>query len=420
MTERLLQYIWQMQFFNKAGLVTTNNEPLQIIFPGNYNNNQGPDFLETKIKIGNTILVGNAELHIKSSDWKNHKHSPDRHYKNVIIHVVWDDDVPVKNLPTLVLQNRVSKLLFDKYRDLMENKDFIPCQNRIAGIDGLLWQSWKERLLIERLQRKSEEIFIHLTKTNNHWEEVLWWMIAGNFGGKVNKECFEDIAKSISINILAKHKKNIQQLEALLLGQAGILNDDFEEAYPKLLYREYEFCKSKYNLREIKIPVSSLRMRPSSFPAVRLAQLAMLIHCSLHLFSKIKESNSLKETRKLLDVTANDYWHYHYVIGELSSYKPKHVGAQMVDNIFINTIIPVLFAYGQYHNEQLYKDRAVRWMEEIKAEENLITKKWSEMDVANKTAFDSQSLIELRNRYCLKRKCLDCVIGHTLLKKTTS
>ena len=188
MTERLLQYIWQMQLFNKANLITAEEELLQIIFPGNYNTNQGPDFLEAKIKIDNTILAGHVELHVNSSHWKNHKHSSDKNYNTVVLHVVWEDDDPSLNLPTLVLNNLVSKLLLSKYEELMQNRGFVPCEKSIANINELVWHSWKERLLVERLQRKSQQVLGYLKKSNNHWEEVFWWMIAGNFGIKVNKD----------------------------------------------------------------------------------------------------------------------------------------------------------------------------------------------------------------------------------------
>ncbi|MBI2729173.1 MAG: DUF2851 family protein [Sphingobacteriales bacterium] len=420
MTERLLQFIWQMQLFNKSALTTTQNELLQIVYPGKLNNNQGPDFSEARIKIDSTTLIGNIELHLKSSDWKNHRHTNDINYQNLVLHVVWEDDKPVSKMPTLVLENRVSSLLLNKYDALMNNQGFIPCEKSIASINSLTWQSWKERLLVERLQRKSAEVLQFLQQSNNHWEETFWWLLAGNFGIKVNKECFEAIAQSIPVTILAKHKNSIQQLEAILLGQAGLLKGDFKEEYPKLLQREYNFCSKKYQLIPVKVPPSSLRMRPSSFPAVRLAQLAMLIHQSLHLFSKIKESRSLAGINTMLDVTANDYWHYHFVIDEPSAYKPKHLGAVMINNILINTIVPVLFAYGEFHKEPVYKDKAIKWLAEIKAEQNTITKKFIQVAIENRSAFDSQALLELKKYYCDQKLCLNCAVGNSLLKQSTS
>ena len=417
MTERLLQYIWQFQYFNYSNLQTEEGEQLQIIHPGLLNSNQGPDFIDAKIKINTTIWAGSIELHINTSDWKNHKHSNDKNYKNVILHVVWQHDINL-NLPcsTLVLEDKVPKLLLRKYDELMNADFFIPCEKNIQQINSLAWQSWKERLLIERLEQKTKQIFDHLQKNKSHWEETFWWLLARNFGVKLNSVAFEKIAQSVSVNILAKHKGQIHQVEALLFGQAGLLDDDFEEDYPTLLKKEYLFLQKKYNLQKVEASMIFLRMRPSNFPTVRLAQLAMLVHNSLHLFSKIKESSDLKSIKQLLEVTANDYWHYHYVFDEATAFKKKKLGEQMIDNILINTVVPVLFAYGHYHGENTYKDKALQWLEEIKPEKNSIIKGFTSLQVENKTAFDSQALIQLKNEYCNKKRCLDCSVGNKLIR----
>lgn len=418
MTERLLQFIWQLQYFNKAALFTHENEALEIIHPGTYNTNQGPDFMDAKIKIGNTTWAGSIELHINSSHWKNHKHSGDPNYSNVILHVVWEHDIDLK-LPfqTLVLHQRVSKLLLEKYEALMHTGSFIPCEKNIAAVNQLTWTSWKERLLVERLQQKTAVVFDYLKQNNNHWEESFWWMLAKNFGAKVNSNAFEKIAQSIPLNILAKHKNQIHQVEALLFGQAGLLNADFTESYPRLLKREYHLHITKYQLRQTEAPLYFLRMRPANFPSVRLAQLAMLVHTSLHLFSAIKESTSLKEIQNLLNVTANDYWHYHYVLDEATSFKKKHLGQQMTENILVNTVCVMLFAYGHYHNESSYKHKAMLWLEEIRAEKNSITNGFIQTGIHIKSAFDSQALLQLKQHYCDKKKCLDCAIGNKILKQ---
>lgn len=416
MTERLLQYIWQLQYFNSNDLITEEGETLQIIKPGTLNTNQGPDFIDAKIKIGNTVWAGSIEIHINSSEWKNHKHSGDKNYKNVILHVVWKNDAEL-NLPfsTFILQDKVPKLLLKRYDELMNTESFIPCEKNIHLINTLTWQGWKDRLLIERLQTKASIIIEYLHKTNNHWEEVLWWLLAKNFGIKLNSIAFEKTAQSISINILAKHKGQIHQMEALLFGQAGLLQGEFKEDYPKLLQREYRFLQKKYKLQKVEGSLIFLRMRPSNFPTIRLAQLAMLVHESLHLFSKIKESKTLKEIRGLMDVTANDYWHYHYMLDEPSEFKKKKLGHQMIDNILINTVVPVLFAFGHYHSEEAYKEKALQWLLEIKAEKNSITTGFSALLVENKNAFDSQALIQLKNEYCNKKHCLDCSVGNKLI-----
>jgi hypothetical protein len=333
--------------------------------------------------------------------------------------VVWQHDTDLK-LPcsTFILQDKVPKLLLGKYDELMNADNFIPCEKHIHQINTLTWQSWKERLLIERLEKRTQHIFDHLTKTNNHWEETFWWLLAKNFGVKLNSVAFESIAQSVSINILAKHKDQIHQLEALLFGQAGLLDAVFTEDYPILLQKEYQFLKKKYNLQKVEGSLIFLRMRPSNFPTVRLAQLAMLVHNSLHLFSKIKEAGDIKSIRQLLNITANDYWHYHYVFDETSAFKKKKLGEQMIDNILINTVVPILFAYGHYHNENIYKDKALQWLEDIKAEQNSISKGFASLLVENKNAFDSQALIQLKNEYCNKKRCLDCSIGNKLLRNS--
>lgn len=240
-------------------------------------------------------------------------------------------------------------------------------------------------------------------------------MLARNFGIKVNSEAFEAIAQTIPLTILAKHKTRIHQLEALLLGQAGLLNGDFKDDYPQLLQREYRFLKNKYTLRAVHLPVHHLRMRPGSFPAVRLAQLAMIVHQSVHLFSKILEAPKAADVKKLFEITANDYWHDHYMVGEPSGFKKKKVGKEMAGNIIINAVVPLLFAYGLYHKEEKYKIKALNWLEETAAEQNAITRGFSNLRLINKSAYDSQAYIELKTRYCNPKHCLRCSIGNALL-----
>jgi hypothetical protein len=411
MNERLLQYIWQFQYFNHTDLQTQKGEMLSILHAGLLNKNQGPDFLDAKIKTGSTTWAGNIELHVLSSDWNNHKHAADSNYKNIILHVVWQDDVALdQSFPVLELQGRVSKVLLEKYNGLMQSATAIPCAKQISSVDDFIWSNWKQRLLVERLIEKSKPVTTHLAATNNHWEEVFWRMLAKNFGIKVNAEAFEKIAISLPVSILAKHKNQIQQLEALLQG-------DFKDDYCIMLQKEYHFLKQKHSLKPIDIPLHYLRMRPSNFPTVRLAQLAKLIHQSSYLFSKIIESGSLKEIKKLLDVTANDYWHYHFLPDEASTFKKKKMGTQMMENILINTVVPVLFAYGHYLKENQYKERALVWLEEVTAEKNNITKTFAVNGITIQSAFDSQSLIQLKNNYCDQKRCLECSVGNSILKR---
>lgn len=417
MTERLLQYIWQFQYFNREGLQTTDGDALEIVCAGTINKNQGPDFHNAKIKIENTILAGTIEIHCKASEWEKHHHHNDKNFRNVILHVVFENDAFFDNhIPVLELRSRISNLMLQQYERLMMSRTFVACSGSIQEIKEITWLSWKERLLAERLTRKAARVHELLNQNNAHWEETFWWLLARCFGTKVNSDAFEAIARSVPIAVLARHKNSIHQLEALLLGQANLLNDDFEEEYPKMLQREYRFLKSKYNLKPIEIPVHFLRMRPGNFPTIRLAQLAMLITQSTHLFSKILEAEKVKDIEGWLNCSANDFWHYHYHFRLQSEFKKKKLGKSMAASIIINTVVPSLFAYGLYHNNEPQKMKAISWLEQIHTENNSILSGFAQLSVMSKSAYDSQALIELKNEYCIKKRCLECSVGNTILK----
>jgi hypothetical protein len=415
--EKLLHYIWQFQYFNRSDLQTAKGEELQIIFPGTINHHQGPDFHNAKIKIRDTVLAGTIEIHCKASDWQKHQHHTDRNYRNVILHVVYQNDLDFdNNIPVLELESRISSIMLRQYGKLMEATSFIACSSTIHTIKEITWLAWKERLLAERLTRKSKKILELLNENKGHWEETFWWLLAKSFGVKVNGDAFEAIARSVSINILAKHKNSIHQLEALLFGQANLLNENFEEEYPKLLRREYRFLKTKYDLTSIEIPVHFLRMRPGNFPTIRIAQLAMLIHSSTHLFSKILDTKKINDVKEWLQCTANDFWHYHYHFNVQSDFRKKRLGKSTINSIIINTVVPALFAYGLYHSNEGQKTKAIQWLEKIDSENNAIISGFHALTIKSKTAFDSQALIELKNEYCTKKRCLECSVGNTILK----
>ena len=421
MNEKLLQFIWQFQYFNRQKLHTTQNESILIVKPGIWNHHQGPDFSEAMVRIGKTKWVGNIELHLRSSDWFKHQHESDKHYTNIILHVVWEADVPIYDLnnnevPTLTLQHLIPKLLLERYSQMMETKVEMPCHSFLPVLDNLAWFSWKERLIAERLERKSAHILALVKQSQNHWEEVFWWLLAANFGVKVNADLFGLIARSIPLNTLLKHKNQVQQLEAFLLGQANLLSGKVKEDYPLMLQREYRFLKRKYQLPIVYKQPAFLRMRPAAFPTVRLAQLAMLINQSTQFFSQIKEIKDIKKIQEIFSITANDYWHYHYRFDETTEYQPKHLGKQMTENIMINTVIPVLFSYGLYSKEEVFKEKAVQWLYDLSAEQNQITREWKLSGISLRSALDSQSLIELTNHYCINKRCLDCAIGNKILK----
>ena len=420
MTEQLLQFIWQFQYYNKSNLFLSKGEKLQILNPGFHNTNQGPDFLNARVQIADTILAGSIEIHINAGEWNLHKHSSDSNYNNVILHVVWMNDKSLDiEIPTLELSSRVSSIMLEQYQMLMMNRSFIPCEEQIATVNEFTLTAWKERLLVERLQEKAVIISEKLKKYNNHWEEVFWQLLAKNFGAKINSNAFESMAISVPFNILAKHKNQLHQLEAMLMGQGGLLDKDFTDDYAVMLQKEYRFLQKKYDLKPTHIPIYFLRMRPANFPTIRLSQLAVLIHNSSHLFSVVKEAAHLKDVEDLFDITANDYWHYHYLFDDESAFKKKTLGKQMVQNIIINTVLPFLYAYGWYHNAEHYKEKALLWATQLLAEQNAITKGFIKLGIENKSAYDSQALIQLKNKYCNHKRCLECAVGNSILKKDT-
>lgn len=422
MTERLLQYIWGEQHFNSTHLQTISGDPVQIIEPGKWNQNQGPDFLEARIKIGDNIWVGSVELHLREDDWMKHGHSDDDNYRNVVLHVIWKQDIRTKGkvqqeikLPTVELAPLVPKFLLERYSQWMELSDFIPCRHSITSVHELVWESWKERLLVERMIRKTRRILELLNSNKVHWEETYWWMLARNFGNPVNSAAFEEMARSIPFTLLSKHRQHPVQLEALFLGQAGLLNGRFNDSYAQLLQKEYRYQRNKYQLRPICHPVHFLRMRPGNFPTVRLAQLAMLIHQNKFLFSMARDQPDLKALKDCFDVVANDYWHYHYRLDEESPFTIKRTGVEMINNLLINTVCPMLFAYGQYFDNGSAKQKALNWLLQLPAENNQVIRKFKEHGVQVREAFDSQALLEMKTQYCDARRCLECGIGRKLL-----
>jgi hypothetical protein len=366
--------------------------------------------------------VGHVELHLKTSDWYRHAHQLDRNYDNVVLHVVWKNDQPGRDtrIPVFSLESKVPMLLLSQYEYWMNNGGFIACGSQIGEVSRIIWISWRERLLAERMQRKSAMIFSFLLQTSQHWEETFWWLLARNFGAALNFEPFEALAKTLPVTVLARHKNNLPVLEALFFGQCGLLEGDFDDDYPTMLQREYMHLKAKYKLQPIRPAVHFLRTRPVNFPTVRLAQLAMLIHQSNHLFAFIKETVQLSDVKKWLAVTASEFWDHHYTFHKRSVYKSKKLGNQMIDTIIINTVVPVLFAYGLLHNEEQYKNRALNWLDELEPEMNAITHGYTELGIVNKSACDSQALLELKSHYCDAKKCLDCGVGNALLKSSVS
>ena len=419
-SEKLLHFIWKHQYYQKTPLYTDEGDSLMILNPGTYNHNQGPDFTDAIIRINDIKFVGNIEIHINSSDWKAHQHQADPNYNNVILHIIWNNNGSVENnngqlIPQLTICNLVPKWLLNRYDLLMNTSETLPCSTFLPSIKPIIWDNWKERLTVERLEEKTNRIMILYEESNHHWEEVLWWLMAHNFGLKLNDELFFQMAKSIPVKILAKHRSQLYQIEALLFGQANLFNGNCTEEYHQVLSKEHQFLLKIYELKSVPIQPVFLRMRPSGFPTIRIAQLATLIQHSTHLFSLIKETEDVQNIRKLFQVNTSEYWNKHYVFGKESITREKTIGNTMIENIIINTIIPILFTYGKLHKDEALMQRMINWLSQLLPESNAILTKWEKNAIANQNAFDSQGLLQLSTHYCKTKRCMECAIGNSIM-----
>ncbi|RYD55769.1 MAG: DUF2851 family protein [Sphingobacteriales bacterium] len=420
MQEKLLQFIWQHSLYNPGALTTATGEPVTITYPGRLNTNAGPDFLEAKIRVGNTVLVGHIELHINNSDWNKHGHQHDAAYQNVILHVVYNkdnaDELP--SIPVIELSSHIPASVIEQYAALVNTTFQLPCAGRLDSIRDITKESWLNRMLAERWEEKLTSWKEQLDKSAGDWRNLLYWRLAANFGFKINADPFMATAQSLPVNILAKHHGNLMQIEALLFGQAGMLEKDFEEEYPNALKKEYAYLQQKYKLEPIPGHLwKFLRMRPANFPTVRMAQFAALVHKSFHLFSQIIEQHTLKEILPLLEVTASEYWTTHFRFDEVQEVpSEKKLGRDSLHNIIINTIAPIQFLYATRQGESRLEEKALQLLEAVPAEKNNILAMWQEHGWKPASAGHSQALLQLFNNYCSKKRCLECAIGLSILK----
>jgi Protein of unknown function (DUF2851) len=419
MTEAFLHYIWKYRLFNTQELSTTTGESLSIMQPGTHNFNGGPDFLNARIKIGPTTWAGHIEIHTRASDWHHHKHTDDAHYKNVVLHVVFDNDKEIflhnaGDLQVLDLSTYMRTDQWAKYEGWLQSKTWIACQGSISQVDSLTWTGWKDRLLIERLEHKSKLVNAQLEKTKGDWSETFYRLLARNFGFKVNADAMEMLAESVPQSILAKHKSDPFQIEALLFGQAGFLNEIFTDEYPIDLKKEYDFLQKKYGMSTMN----------SAFPTIRIAQLAALICKSEHLFSTLVELESTAEIKRLFQVEAHEYWNHHFrfdakTVGKdlKTERNAKRLGVSSLENLLINTVAVVLFTYGKHRDDENYIDKALKLLELCEPDFNRIVNNWNDLGIKSATAADSQSMIQLYNNYCTDKLCLQCAVGLKLMNK---
>jgi Protein of unknown function (DUF2851) len=429
MSEFFLHFLYQFQYFDKNNLQTTDNERIEVLKIGRMNTDSGADFQDARLLIGDVEWAGSVEIHVKSSDWNLHEHQSDAAYQNVILHLVWEDDKPVfrkdgTKIPTLTLRERTDKNLLKKYQSLMNAKTEMPCQSQFVEVEDIHKMMMLDKVLMKRLQDKSLIVSESLVDNNSDWEETAYQTLAKNFGFKLNAEPFLQLAKNLPLKILQKHRDNLSQIEALIFGVAGFLNNpendpEHWDEYRHSLRKEFQFLNAKYQLQNHILGQHEwkyLRLRPANFPTVRLAQFAKFIQENANLFSVLIHLEDVKNFGKILKIKQSEYWIKHYVFGKLSEGNVPTLGDTSVENIVINTVVPLLVSYANHKDHREYLEKAIRLLEELPSEENKITKHWQSMGLKIKSAFDSQASIEWFNHFCLQKRCLSCNVGVAILK----
>ena len=421
MREDFLHYLWKYKKIDVLNLRTTTNEEIQINNVGQYLETAGPDFFNAQLVIGDQKWAGNVEIHLKSSDWYVHNHERDEAYENVILHVVWEHDTDVFRgdnsvIPVLELKNFVEQNLVQKYQLLITPKTWIFCEKDISSIDSFVMKNWQERLFLDRLERKSQPVFELLADTNNDWEGVLFCLLAKNFGLNTNGESFLRMAKAIPFSILRKESTDLANIEALFYGAVGLLFEEKEDVYFRDLKGRFDYLVHKYQLEISSFEkVQFFKHRPDNFPTIRLAQLASLYHHQVNLFSQLITTTKAADFYTILDVAVSDYWINHYVFDKISPTKKKKTTQSFIDLLIINTIIPLQFAYAKSQGRDILEG-LMAILNSIPSEKNVIIEKFTQLGIKSNNAFDSQSLLQLKNEYCNKSKCLQCGIGTIVLK----
>ncbi|MFL5728421.1 MAG: DUF2851 family protein [Cytophagaceae bacterium] len=427
MKESFLHFIWSLQYFAKKDLLSNQQEPIEILHPGTMNTDAGPDFLNARIRIGGIEWIGNVEVHKQSSDWFLHHHQDDQAYSNVILHVVYKHDKEIVRrdgtlIPTIELQGRISQELILKYSRLVNSPETIPCSSYLRDIERITQVSAKENALFKRLSRKAGEVKELLIRNKNDWEETAYQILARNFGFKVNSEPFFRLSTGLPYKIISRHRQNIFKLEALLFGQSGLLDKNYEDEYPCQLKKEYEFLSHKYSIADSKLDASEwkfLRTRPANFPSVRIAEFASLISRESSLFSSIIQLEAPKDIYSFFRIKTSDYWSRHYIFDKEVECGAGMLGKSSIENLTINSLVPLMVSYSKEKDEQVFMQKALDILEFFPAESNKIISLLGSHGLEISNAFDSQAALELYNNYCRKKNCLNCNIGTSIVKTVT-
>lgn len=421
--EKLMQYVWKHRLWRSEDMVTNTGKKVRVVDPGLLNTDAGPDFFNAKIEIDGHMWVGNVEMHYRATDWKRHHHYSDKAYDSVILHVVAKDDAPVRRtngelIPQLVLE--VSPQFNADYASLVGATIEVPCAEKIKQVPHLTIVEWMEGLAFERLHGKVERIHQLLDSFNGSWEDVCYVTLARNFGFGINNDAFERLARRTPLRLLGKHSDSVLQIEALLFGQAGMLDAQKPgmDSYYNQLCTEYAFLSNKFQLTPMEKESWKLfRIRPQNFPYRRIAMLAQYIEGGFRMMNRILEAEGEKEMRALFEVELSGYWTKHYTFGKPNERATATLSRSSIDIILINTVAPLLYAYGELTGNYEMTDKAIKLLEDLRAENNSIVSHFVAYGIDCPDALTSQALVQLKREYCDARKCIYCKIGHHLLSK---
>lgn len=420
MTEDFLHYIWRSSLFYPLSINGFRHN-IEVLCAGEQNMNSGPDFLDARIRFDKIVFAGNVEIHINASDWYRHGHHHNKAYDNVILQLVMNRDAEVRRttgeiIPTAEL--RFDSKLISGYRQLLRNEYWIPCQPYIHHVNAGINDEWLTSLAVRRLEQKSLILRDVLHQNQNSWEETFYQQLAHNFGFRLNGEIFRLLARSLPYKLIMKHRNSIFQIESMLFGQAGMLTSNKGDDYFEALKREYQFLKRKYNL----IPLEKhlwkfLRLRPANFPTIRIAQFSSFLQKTPYLFSTIMETGDRKKMESLFKISASEYWNTHYVFNKTSGMNVKNLGRFALNSIIINTVVPVLYFYGQQRLMDEYSERAINFLKCLPGEKNSVISKWGTLGIEAGNALISQALLQQKNEFCNYRRCLNCKIGINVINR---
>ncbi|WP_192821766.1 DUF2851 family protein [Rufibacter sp. LB8] len=426
MKEDFLHYVWQYQYFRKEQLLTSAGEPVQILHPGVYNkSNAGPDFFNARLKLGETEWIGSVELHLKASDWRKHQHQHDGKYNQVVLHVVWEDDEPVLReegtaIPTLELAGRVELPLQAKYQELLWSQAVIPCAEQVHKVESIFKSSMLDKALMERLEIKAELVLERLQQNRQDWESTVYQTMAAGFGFKINQDGFLRLGQVVPYTLVQRYRTFPKQLEALLFGQAGMLNQgEISDEHVLTLAKEHRYLSQKHSLPE-PLPKSAwnyLRLRPANFPAVRLGQFLAVLLNHEHLWSELVACETREEWFSYFRQSVPACWQQHSLPGKPSAQPFLKIGDDSVQGLLINVAAPLLVAYAKRMDNTAYLEKAIALLEKLGKENNHITRLYTGLNFPHTSAADSQALLGLYHTFCTPRKCVHCTIGHRLMKQ---